>query len=1791
MPNETVSLSASANYVYPISALAKAKSVLGPEFTKKRPTLVDLFGSFDLCDCKHCRSVLSPAAYFVDLLQFLNPPVGKKPLDVLLKRRPDLEHIQLTCENTNTPLPYVDLVNEILEAYVALGSLEKMAVGNTGDTTAEELAANPQDTNPAAYKKLRDAVYPLSLPYVQPLEVARVYLEHLGSSLHQVMETFQTATGPTDLQVACEYLKISPEERAVLTGQNPAPLGSVAALERVPDFLRQTGLSYLDLIELVKARFINPLQGTPQQLSLDTPTEVEDPPGSGIMVHVDPCDLTHTRIKNLDEAVLGRMHRFIRLWRRLALSMADLDREMTALKATDINTGFLGNLALVKRLQGDVKRPLLDLLSLWSEIDTHGESSLFKKLFQAKAVQEIDPKFNNEELQEVLQDIAKENIKDHVPALLAAFRLSAGDFDLIRADAQLEDDLDADPPKIWNLSLTNLSTLYRYTVLARMLKWPVKDVITLKTLSGVEPFASPEMTLVFPEMTLVFIELARKVRQSGLSLAQLNYIYRHVSDPPTNLAPQRTNLRLLAKNLRDGLVRITQENTLVEGQEDPQGELTRTKLGMIFEPPIVDQIIRLLDGTASYSAPLATDPGDIFPESLKNKIAFDKAAKLLRFTGQMSETERDLLVGLQGGSEYQTAVEAIFRQPRTLIADTLSGILAPGASPDAIAAAVETALNHLLDNEPLPSTGQPLTVSGKFLYVLERLLPYLRTTLSRSFVKQTVADTLGLESAMAALLLEHLGATASMDRFLDLAKHGLSARYFKSPHLPDLPDPIDPPAVAFGGAASVAPADTKSARYTGLLLAPNNGSYTFSLSPTSATALLVVGDSELVMASPQTEWAPIPLKAGELYDIRLELEGLSDPATVELSWRSGTIAKDRIPSANLCPGDVVVAFENAFTRLHKIAMLVNAFKLTAKEVAYLQAHGSDFKGVDPGNASLTADFDLGALPLTPSEAKPALFAQWQRLYDVVSLRNGLPHGEVSLVDVFGADSLDDAKNRLVDLTGWDLDQLSHLIDGFTLAPTDLKNEVELILLEACFRLMKRLGASAAQLFTWAADLLDPATAHAIAQDIKRTVKAKYDEEQWLAVARPLSDRLRESQRAALVDYVLADPTIVAQNITNANQLFEYFLIDVNMSPCFMTSRIKQAISSVQLFVQRCLMNLEPLVSLQEDAADQWEWRKNYRVWEANRKVFLWPENWILPELRDDKSPFFEELESQLLQSDVTEESAEQALLQYLEKLDGVARLEIVGLHVDKGSWAIHVFGRTFNPPNVYYYRRLDLATGVWTPWEKVNLDIQGDPEGVHLVPVVFNRRLYLFWPIFEKKRQEDSGKDARERMEKWAEGVDSYSEKVKTWRADAGQVSHAVDSPPPYLYDADSDPTDQAKYWANLTRQYRDLFSPDALHKEFYRPPHPEPLDPPSGGSSADVNDEIKEWATGVESNFENVKTWLAEAKKLSDRVDKISVWFWDWYSGKFEAHPADVPDAEFQWAHVVDPNTGWLMRPATANWPVQAQYWFNRAHEYRTLLKQHPGAPDPAPEKQDYEPVDYWEIKLAWSEYKGNKWLPKQVSPTALESKPILLELTEGYLPEKRHHVFRWRIAGPELGVTVGRAVITSALPAQKPVHLTRERLGAFVLGDCGGKLHVVGQTQSWYGVNVPRPEEAENRFQSFAAVHDATRLTLKAGTVMAALPGKHVKYDVLFPADLAYTIYGVSPSPFAFQDDRRCYLAMSTTETVIELLNEPDKTGWEPPQAIAIDYNLDPLISIWNPPDLATPETIVSHPGIVGH
>jgi hypothetical protein len=199
----------------------------------------------------------------------------------------------------------------------------------------------------------------------------------------------------------------------------------------------------------------------------------------------------------------------------------------------------------------------------------------------------------------------------------------------------------------------------------------------------------------------------------------------------------------------------------------------------------------------------------------------------------------------------------------------------------------------------------------------------------------------------------------------------------------------------------------------------------------------------------------------------------------------------------------------------------------------------------------------------------------------------------------------------------------------------------------------------------------------------------------------------------------------AVNITTADNLFEFFLIDVETGPPVETSRIRLALSSVQLFVERILRNLEPQIMPTDINGLLWTWMKRYRVWQANREVFLWPENWLYPELRDDQSPFFEQMMSALLQSDITDDAAAEAYLDYLSNLELVAKLEPCGLYyvpaasdADKSSYVV---ARTAGAHRKYYFRQLQY--GSWTPWTEIKIDCEDMP----ITPIVWNGRLLLFW--------------------------------------------------------------------------------------------------------------------------------------------------------------------------------------------------------------------------------------------------------------------------------------------------------------------------------------------------------------------------------------------------------------------------------------------------------------------------------
>jgi hypothetical protein len=242
----------------------------------------------------------------------------------------------------------------------------------------------------------------------------------------------------------------------------------------------------------------------------------------------------------------------------------------------------------------------------------------------------------------------------------------------------------------------------------------------------------------------------------------------------------------------------------------------------------------------------------------------------------------------------------------------------------------------------------------------------------------------------------------------------------------------------------------------------------------------------------------------------------------------------------------------------------------------------------------------------------------------------------------------------------------------------------------------------------------------------------------------VDDALRSRRRDALADFLIHS---AFPQFTSREDLYQYFLIDVELQGCVRTSRVVAATSSVQLYVYRCLMNLEQDRRAASDPAavrvppslvpaDEWKWRKNYRVWEANRKVYLWPENYLEPALRDDKSPLFRELEADLLQKPIDEQSVLDAFSNYLTGFEELARLRIAGSYHEYEMRAhtdvLHLFGVSEADPPTFYYRAVrnahygvteaDKGT-VWEPWRRIDVQIASR----NVSPIVLYGRLYVFW--------------------------------------------------------------------------------------------------------------------------------------------------------------------------------------------------------------------------------------------------------------------------------------------------------------------------------------------------------------------------------------------------------------------------------------------------------------------------------
>ena len=251
-----------------------------------------------------------------------------------------------------------------------------------------------------------------------------------------------------------------------------------------------------------------------------------------------------------------------------------------------------------------------------------------------------------------------------------------------------------------------------------------------------------------------------------------------------------------------------------------------------------------------------------------------------------------------------------------------------------------------------------------------------------------------------------------------------------------------------------------------------------------------------------------------------------------------------------------------------------------------------------------------------------------------------------------------------------------------------------------------------------------------------------DQHAWEQAAEPIQNALLSRRRDGLIAYLLRTSP---QPFDTTADLYHYYLLDVQLEGCARTSKVAAAIDSLQLYIQRCLLNAEESPTGVADPvhvlpgtipARDWSWRSHYRTWQAARELFLNPESYVQPEQRHDRTHLFKELEETLLSKEVTEDSILDAYSRYLRGFEELSHLTIAGTYHERDDKAqrdtLHLFGVNAADPPVYYYRRVDNARWgvtnparptVWGPWEPI--DVQIPVRKVS--PVMYQGQLSVYW--------------------------------------------------------------------------------------------------------------------------------------------------------------------------------------------------------------------------------------------------------------------------------------------------------------------------------------------------------------------------------------------------------------------------------------------------------------------------------
>ncbi len=1196
-----------------------------------------LFAAQGSCACEGCLSMLGPAAYFVDLLHWLQDLDAYTDLDA---KRPDLKLLELSCENTNTVLPYTDLAVEIFEVAVAGGS----AVVPTSTTRqTDELLAQPEHVVTAAYTTLGSAWWPQTLPYDHSLTQVRATMDHLGVSWAELLQTLATATVPGATHLTNAWLGLSDGLHTALTnthstlhrdhwgyasasGPHPViPSETVpwfVALRYVPELMSRAQLHDVEhLRDVLHTRYV-------QGPNDDTPLVAADGLGCELEqlyvgeVFVDAASAT----ADPGEDAFTRLQCFLRLQAVLGWDALELDKVLHSLGVagsvgdSGIDAASLSLLADVVRVRSRLSTvPLAEVASWWAPtmdvfLDRPARDNPVAPLYDARFLDPslVDPATSPFMLNAGRTELvpptpttpASDLLANHESELLAA--LSVDSEALWEAAAQVADDLSLSGPEALERKLDHLSRLMRKVSVARAVGLSIGDCGSLATAFGVSMEGSAA-----PGSALTFLERQAELTGWGLQPIDLRWLLAHDPDVLGELNPSDEAIGDLLGGLRD---QLQEEQVALAAPAEATIDDLRTRLAELVADS--DEVEVLIDIAEKDSALSANDQEAKVDEHLSDYVD----ATVVRT--QLIDGSQTFLWFLQ---QVLTGVLAVVSQAR--VEDQLGEAFGLESGHfDAL----RTLVFDALTSQTLVDV---LTAPGFVDALQDPDEPWADLTRAAQPDGYAAVELV----AKVGLLVGQLGCSAeALTQWVtdqaELSLLDLSA-------LPVVEDTT--------GLSTRYPSLRSTARWLGLAGRASGGTPEW-LDLMGVLKLGQVATFATDLAS-RTGWAredvdTLVLRDGT-QDVDVKVLDLALDAVVTVDTTTVTVAAPppwaSVDAALVTLRDAVNADPTASTLVDAVALDANGGDVSVTSLPAVRLRLTRDSG-----ATTAIDITSTTLMVRP--------------------------------DLFSVTALD----RLVGQLG----------------------------------LLGRLGTTAATALAQVTGTPD----QAVADSVRTVARQRHaSTAAWSKAYRPVRDKVRLRQQRGLVTWLLAN-----DSVADEEALYGKYLIDTGMDPCMLTSRLKQGIASVQLYIQRCFLGLEA-TTLDDEAEERWLWMRQYRLWEANRKVFLQPQNWLTPELRITKSESFQDAETRLLEQEPTTERAENVMARYIEAFHELENPNIIGLVRQVGTARsperVHLFARVLATDGVVY-RRMD-SRAHWTPWQELGFEVKSDT----ICPFVCNGRLFLIW--------------------------------------------------------------------------------------------------------------------------------------------------------------------------------------------------------------------------------------------------------------------------------------------------------------------------------------------------------------------------------------------------------------------------------------------------------------------------------